>query len=71
MKSRWIRTTLTLLTLCSLNFAGCNSAKPPKVVTVERAITAKGCTRAFMEEHRDVMIENIRLKADLKACHAR
>lgn len=57
-----------LLMLCSLNFAGCNSANPPKVVTVESAVTSKGSTRAFATEHKNLLVENIRLKADLKAC---
>ena len=67
MKSRWIKTILTLWILCSLNFAGCSK---PKVVTVERAITAKGCPAPILREHKDLLVENIRLKADLKACHA-
>jgi hypothetical protein len=39
-------------------------------VTVERAITAKGCPAPILREHKDLLVENIRLKADLKACHA-
>jgi hypothetical protein len=70
MKLPWIKTISILLTLCLLSFAGCKSA-PPKAVTVERTITAKGCTRAFQEEHKNLLVENIRLRADLKACQAK
>jgi len=68
MKSRWIKTIPILLTLCLLSFAGCSK---PKVVTVERAITAKGCPAPILREHKDLLVENIRLKADLKACQAK
>lgn len=55
-----------LLMLCLPSFAGCSSK--PKVVTVESAVTSKGSTRAFATEHKNLLVENIRLKADLKAC---
>ena len=55
-----------LSTLCLSGFGSCQPKPDP--VTVERAVTAKDCRRALLEEHEALFAENIRLKAALKLC---
>ena len=64
-----------LLTLSMLSFAGCQTAKVETVeVPVSSHCTGENCfsvTEAFMVEHGQTMIENIRLKNKLKICQER
>ena len=61
------------LTLSMLSFGGCQT---PSVKTVEVPVSShcegNDCfqvTRAFMDEHGNLLVENIRLKAALKFCN--
>lgn len=55
-----------LLIGCLLSIASCQKPLPPS--TVEVPATVKGCGDAIIQEHSDIMAENIRLKAALKFC---
>ena len=55
--------------VCIVGSVSCQPRVSP--ITVESPVTAKGCTRAFLEEHESLFAENIRLKAALKQCHAK
>lgn len=58
---------------CSLiilfTVSACHTKPVPKAVEVKA--TSKGCSRAFVEEHHNLLAENIRLKEALRNCQAR
>jgi hypothetical protein len=66
---------ITLLLICCLSsYAGCRQTEVKTVEVIASVNCTKDCiavTRAFVEEHAAVMTENVRLKAELTACHLR
>jgi len=62
-----------LLMLCLLSSASCRPTSALKSIEVPASVNCHGSaciavTRAFVDEHAAILVENIRLKAALKAC---
>jgi len=55
-----------LLICCSSSFVSC--AEKSDIKIIEAPVTVKGATRSFKEEHVALMLENIRLAAELEEC---
>lgn len=63
-----------LLICCTLNFVSCAQMPEPKSVLVPISVNCKGeaciaVSRTYVNEHTQLMVDNIRLKEQNKRCH--
>lgn len=63
-----------LLICCTLASVSCAATPEPKTVMVPVSVNCKGgdciaVTRTYVNEHTQLMVDNIRLKAQNARCH--